>query len=122
MIVHTNLSTEYSAIKNLPKECPGIHPNHKWLKLLDKYGKYEDLNVRFVTGADVIFKALQNECNGIYNVPTKKNSTLRCCKNCKIVQKSRILLKRLEHMASVQNVHDIRTLPQITDMQIAELK
>jgi len=106
-----------------PKTCPGIHPGHELLPLMRLYGKYDDMDVKFVYDEGAIgVKALHKNCNGKYTATTKKCRTLKSCDVCKGVHTKRIFMKRMNYMKKVQNVMDIMSLPRITDDQVVQLK
>ena len=107
----------------IPKTCPGIHPEHELLPLMRMYGKYNDLNVKFVDDEGVIVgvKALHLNCTGKYVPTTKKSRTLKSCDACKDVHIKGVFQKRMRYMKKVQNVLDIMSLPRITDEQVVQL-
>ena len=102
------------------KQCPGIHPKHKYLKLMEIYGAYDDLDVKFIHTDDGM-KAIHKKCTGKYVLALKKSVTLHSCEHCRTVHVGTKFYKRLEHMSSIKNVLDIMALPIITDDQVQQL-
>ena len=128
---HVASSFSTSALAHAParfsalfrKKCKGLHPGHELLSLMQKYGRYDDLHILFVTENNGLeTRAHHYECTGKPSSEYKKSKLIRSCDSCQSAHRENKFYKRMMFMSKVKIVLDILSMPQITDDQVTILK